>query len=208
MLRQIQVDKFIEIMASKKPAPGGGSAAALCGAVGTALGCMVANLTVGKEKYQEHEELMKEILEESAVIANEFTELIDRDTEAFNRVAAVFALPKTSEEEKALRKEALQEALKFATKVPFSMMEKSVEALRLLEKSLGRSNSNAVSDLGVGALILKSSLQGAWLNVLINLGSIKDDSFVAEYKARGEAILLEAVPLADRIYNRVEESLL
>ncbi len=208
MLSEMQVDKFIEIMASKKPAPGGGSAAALCGAVGTALGCMVANLTVGKEKYQDHEEIMKEILEESTVIANEFTELIDRDTEAFNKVAAVFALPKTSEEEKALRKEALQEALKFATKVPFSMMEKSVEALRLLEKSLGRSNSNAVSDLGVGALVLKSALQGAWLNVLINLGSIKDGSFVAEYKAKGEAILLEAVPIADRIYHRVEESLL
>lgn len=206
-LSEQTVHDFIEILASCQPAPGGGSASALAGSVGAALVTMVGNLTVGKEKYREYEEEIKEVTVGAQRLAEDFLELIDKDTAAFNKVSAVFAMPKDTEEDKARRKEAMQEALKYATIVPFSMMEKSLEALKLCSRAVGKSNTNAVSDLGVGALNMKSALQGAWLNVLINLGSIKDEDFVAEYREKAENTLNEGIFLADVIYAEVERSL-
>ena len=109
-------------------------------------------------------------------------------------------MPKNTDEEKAARKEAMQKALKEATLVPYSIMELCLESLKVTEMGLGCTNTNAASDLGVASLNLKSAVQGAWLNVLINLGGIRDEAFVNEYKAKGEAILAEALPLADKIY--------
>ena len=108
---------------------------------------------------------------------------------------------------KAARKEAMQKALKEATLVPYSIMELCLESLKVTEMGLGCTNTNAASDLGVASLNLKSAVQGAWLNVLINLGGIRDEAFVNEYKAKGEAILAEALPLADKIYNEILASL-
>ncbi len=207
LLSEMQINKFMEVLASPEPAPGGGSASALAGAVGTALGAMVASLTAGKEKYREHDALMQEILSQAKILVTEFSNLIDKDTAAFNKVADVFKMAKETEEDKVKRKAALEEALKDATMVPFCMMEKALESLRLLEKALGKSNTNAVSDLGVGALNLKTALLGAWLNVLINLSGIKDAAFVSKYRQKGERILTEAAALADNVYEEVEKSL-
>ncbi len=206
-LTEMKTGDFIAKLASDAPAPGGGSASALFGALGTALVSMVANLTVGKEKYAEHEDLMQEVLKETNELIESFNILIERDTEVYNAVGDVMLMPKSTDEEKAVRKDAMQKALKEATIVPFAMMELSEKALRVLEKSMGHSNPNAVSDLGVGALGLKTTIQGAWLNVLINLKSIKDDVFVAAYRENGEKLLAECLPLADHLYQEVVKQL-
>ena len=190
-LTEMQVRAFCELLASDAPAPGGGSASALAGAMGIGLAEMVANLTVGKKKYAEFEANAVEMKEKSAKLVDEMIVSIDKDTD----------------EEKAARKEAMQKALKEATLAPYSVMELCIESLKVVEMGLGKTNTSAASDLGVAALNLKSAVQGAWLNVLINLGGIKDEAFVAEYKGKGEAILAEALPLADKIYNTVLESL-
>ncbi|MBE6011425.1 cyclodeaminase/cyclohydrolase family protein [Anaeropeptidivorans aminofermentans] len=201
------IKEFAKVLASDAPAPGGGSTAALEGALGVALTHMVAGLTVGKPKYQEHEELMKELMEKSDKILCDFIDVIDRDTEAFNVVSAVFSMPKSTDEEKAARKNAMQEGLKGCTLTPFEMMSYSLAGLELTYQALGKFNESAASDLGVAALSLKAAVQGAWLNVKINIGGIKDEAFVNEYRTKGEEILKRSIELADEIYARVLEML-
>ena len=183
-LTEMQVKAFCELLASDAPAPGGGSASALAGAMGIGLAEMVANLTIGKKKYAEFEANAVEMKERATKLVDEMIVSIDKDTEAFDGVSAVFAMPKDTEEEKAARKEAMQKALKEATLAPYSVMELCLESLKVVEMGLGKTNTSAASDLGVAALNLKSAVQGAWLNVLINLGGIKDEVFVAEYKQK------------------------
>jgi methenyltetrahydrofolate cyclohydrolase len=206
-LTELKTKEFVSMLASDAPAPGGGSASALFGALGTALVSMVANLTTGKEKYAEYEERMQEVLTETNELMISFNNLIEKDTEVYNAVGAVMTMPKATDEEKAQRREAMQNALKEATVVPYAMMEEAAKTLQVLEKAMGYSNPNAVSDLGVAALGLKAALQGAWLNVKINLGSIKDESFVMEYQAKGEKLLTDNLKFADSLYKAVEEQL-
>jgi len=197
------VEDFSKILASDAPAPGGGSTAALQGALGSALLHMVAALTDGKEKYKDSEALIKELLGETEKLRAAFIDVMDRDTAAFNGVTAVFAMPKATDEEKAARKEAMQEALKACTLTPFEMMQLCDKTLELAYKAIGKTNINAASDFGVCALSLKAAVQGAWLNVLINIDGISDEGFTKKYRSDGEAILERALPLADRIYENV-----
>lgn len=206
-LVDMTLNDFSALLASDAPAPGGGSAAALEGALGAALTHMVASLTTGKKKYAEHETLMQELLQQTEALRVKFVDVIDRDTEAFNGMSAVFAMPKDTDEQKAARSGAMQEALKACTLTPFDMMVYAVEGLELTERAVGKSNTSAASDLGVAALSLKAAVQGAWLNILINIGGIKDEAFAAKYRAEGEGILAKALPLADKIYETVLASL-
>jgi len=206
-LTEMTITAFNDILASDAPAPGGGSAAALEGAVGIALTNMVASLTLGKKKYAEYQDLMEELIGEAADLRAQFIDVIDRDTESFNSVSAVFAMPKDTEEEKAARKEAMQAALKTCTYTPYDMMRFALTGLELTKKALGKSNSSAASDLGVAALSLKAAVQGAWLNILINISGIEDQAFVEEYRKKGNEILAKALPLADEIYETVLASL-
>ena len=206
-LTEMTVKEFADVMGSDAPAPGGGSASALNGAIGAGLAAMVCGLTVGKKKYAEFAENAKEVEAAALALKDKFVTIIDTDTDAFNAVSAVFTMPKDTDDEKAARKAAMLAALKGCTISPFEMMELGLQALELVTALIGKSNPTAASDLGCAALNLKSCIQGAWLNVLINLGGIKDEAFVAEYKGKGEAILAEALPLADKIYNTVLESL-
>lgn len=206
-LTEMTVTAFNDILASDAPAPGGGSAAALEGAVGVALTNMVANLTVGKKKYAEYHDLMDNLIKKAADLRTQFIETIDRDTESFNCVSAVFSMPKDTDEEKTIRKEAMQEALKTCTYTPYDIMKFALAGLELTKEALGKSNSSAASDLGVAALSLKSSVQGAWLNILINIAGIEDEVFANEYREKGNAILLKALPLADEIYEAVLKEL-
>lgn len=201
------IKEYLDILASNEPAPGGGSASALIGALGTSLLSMVSNLTIGKPKFKDSELLMKELLKCAANIQKDLINLVTEDTEAFNKVAEVFKMPKTTEEEKMKRKEKMQDSLKFATKVPLTIMEKTVEALRLHEKSVGHGNPSAISDTGVGVLSLKAALQGAWLNVKINLSSITDQEFVSRQNQKAQKILSEGIMVADKVYDFVLENL-
>lgn len=201
------IDQFIEDLASKSPAPGGGAVSALAGASGIALASMVANLTRGKEKYKAEEPLMQEILQGAKKLQTELTALIEEDSQAYNKVTAVFAMPKATEDQKAARKEALQKALKYATQVPYTVMEKAMAALRLHHLGVGHTNPCAASDTGVGALCLKTALMGAHLNVKINLGGITDEAFAAEYEKKAASLLEEGVELADDIYRHILDNL-
>lgn len=206
-LVEMTVSEFAAVMASDAPAPGGGSASALNGAIGAGLAAMVCALTVGKKKYAEYEALAVEAEKKAVALKDRFIEIIDSDTEAFNAVSAVFAMPKATDEEKAARKAAMQEALKGCTISPFEMMELATEALELVTSLVGKSNASAASDLGCAALNLRSAIQGAWLNVCINVGGIQDEAFAREYREKGEALLAKALPMADAAYQAILASL-
>ena len=204
-LVDMPVNEFIRILGSNAPATGGGSASALAAAQGISLTKMVAELTIGKKKYMKFEAEMKDLQEKASALQDELLVAIDEDTAAFNQVSVVFELPKSNEEEKKARDRAMQKALQGAAITPFKLMEKIVVALELTEKAVGKSNTNAASDLGVAALNLKAALQGAWLNVSINLSSIEDDAFVLQYKKDGEKLLTQGSNLADDIYQKIIE---
>lgn len=206
-LVEMQINDFIAVLGSDTPAPGGGSASALAAAQGIALTKMVTELTIGKKKYAEFEDEIELLQKKAKSLQEGLLRAIDEDTEAFNQVSAVFGLPKTTEEEKKARREAMQSALKGAADTPFSMMEKIVDALKVTQAAVGKSNTNAASDLGVAALNLKAALQGAWLNVLINLASIKDEMFVRQYRKAGESLVEEGSKIADATYQQILESL-
>ena len=202
-LAELKTSEFVDLLASDAPAPGGGSAAALEGALGAALTAMVCGLTVGKKKYAEYQELAEEAQKKATDLKARFVDVMDRDTEAFNVVSAAFGMPKATDEEKAARSAAIQKGLEGCTKTPFEMMELAVETLELTASILGKSNDSAASDLGVSALSLRAAIQGAWLNVLINIGSLKNKELAEDYRAKGEALLAKALPLADEIYSTV-----
>ena len=202
-LTELKITEFVDLLASDAPAPGGGSAAALTASLGVALTSMVANLTTGKKKYEDHQQLMEEILQKSQKIKADLVQNIDKDTEAFNAVSAVFDMPKETDDEKEKRKMAMQQALKGATIVPFEVMNLCVEALEVTSSAIGKSNTNAASDLGVAALSLLAGIKGAWLNVLINVDAIKDEAFVKEHKEKGEELILKAEELSNKIYSAV-----
>ncbi len=206
-LADMQVTAFVDLVASDAPAPGGGSVAALAGGIGAALTAMVSGLTIGKKKYAEVQDLVIDAQKKGVALQARFIDVMDRDTEAFNVVSAAFGMPKDNDEQKAARSAAIQNGLKGCTKTPFEMMELAAEAIDLLASIVGKSNDSAASDLGVAALSLKSAMQGAWLNVLINIGSIKDQDFVNEYRTKGEAMLARCLPIADECYNKVLTSI-
>ena len=202
-LADLKVTEFIDLLASDAPAPGGGSAAALEGAIGAALTAMVCGLTKGKKKFAEFNDLAVEAEVKALALKDRFVDVMDRDTEAFNVVSAAFGMPKETDEEKAARSAAIQKGLEGCTATPFEMMEIAVETLELTDSILGKSNDSAASDLGVSALSLRAAIQGAWLNVLINIGSLKNKELAEDYRVKGEAMLAKALPLADKIYETV-----
>ena len=206
-LIDLDVKKYMENLASNLPAPGGGSASALAGAQGISLVMMVAELTVGKEKYRDWEAYCQKAISDGTVIQTNFLKAIDDDTDAYNKVGAAFKLPKNTDEEKAARSRAIQDATVLATRVPLRTMEISLEALKVAKSLIGKSNPNCSSDIGVGALNLKSALMGAWLNVKINLPGIKDEDLRNELFEKGQSMLEEGNKIADKCYEIVEEEL-
>ena len=205
-LVEMKVNEFVDLMASDEPAPGGGSAAALEGALGAALTAMVCGLTTvgkSKEKYAEYQEFVVESQKKAADLKLRFVDVMDRDTDAFNVVSAAFRMPKSTDEEKAARSAAIQKGLEACTATPFEMMELATETLELTASLLGKTNDSAASDLGVSALSMRAAIQGAWLNVLINIGSLKNKELAEDYRKKGEAMLAKALPLADQIYQNV-----
>ncbi len=200
-LTEMTVNAYMDLLNSDAPAPGGGSASALCGAQGAALVSMVAGLTVGKKKYADDWQLCSDVAKKASDLKSEFIVQVDKDTEAFNLVSAAFKLPKETDEEKAARSDAIAAATLVATKVPFETMELTLKALALTKSLIGHSNTNAASDLGVSALNLISCMKGAWLNVLINLGGLKDQAEADKFRALGKEMVAEAQREADEIYE-------
>lgn len=183
-LRKLTVEGFINETASSSPAPGGGSIAALNAASSAALITMVANLTLGKEKYAAVEEDMKEVAAKAGALKDDFLALIDEDSNAFNKIMAAFKLPKDTDEAKKARSAAIQEATKGAALVPFKVGQKANELFALAEEVITKGNQNAITDGAVAAMNARAAVRGAFLNVKINLGSIKDGLFVEDLQKK------------------------
>lgn len=183
-LRKLTVEGFINETASSSPAPGGGSIAALNAASSAALITMVANLTLGKEKYAAVEGDMKEVAAKAGARKDDFLALIDEDSNAFNKIMAAFKLPKDTDEAKKARSAAIQDATKGAALVPFKVGQKANELFALAEEVITKGNQNAITDGAVAAMNARAAVRGAFLNVKINLGSIKDGLFVEDLQKK------------------------
>lgn len=203
----LRVNEYLELLKSDAPAPGGGSASAFTGAQGMALVMMVANLTIGRERYKEFWEVNEKVLRDGDSVLKELSKKIEEDTESYKEVMKAYAMKKDTEEEKALRAEAIKEAVLLATKVPFSVMELAIDGLNIAKTIVGKSNLNCASDLGVSALMFLAMLKGAWLNVLTNLPGIKNPDMEISFKDKGEKIYKEAEALANSIYEEVKNNL-
>lgn len=198
---------FLDEVASSSPAPGGGSVAALAGALGAALTSMVCHLTVGKKKYADVEDEMKKVLEQSEHLRVQFTELIERDTMAFNKVMEAFALPKDTDPQKALRSAAIREATKEATLVPLEVMKHCIDALALARAVASHGNVNSVSDAGVAAYMLHGALESAALNVRINLNGLNDPEFVGWKQDEVASLRSTSAVVLEEIQSVVDERL-
>ena len=206
-LIEMDVNQYLDVLKSDAPAPGGGSVSALAGAQGVALFMMVADLTLGKEKYAEFQEVCREAREKGSALYNELVSGVDKDTEAFNLVSAAFKMPKATDEEKEVRKRAIADGTLVATEVPFRTMQLGYEGLLLAKTMIGKSNPNAASDLGVAILNLTACIKGAWLNVKINLPGVKDEAKAAFYAAEGQKMYDIADGMAHGLYEEIAASL-
>ena len=202
-LVDIDLRKFGEVLASDAPAPGGGSIAALMGALGAGLTAMVARLT----KADPTSERTKEIIAEADQLRVDLTDAIDKDTDAFMLVSNAFSMPKETDEEKAARSAAIQAGLVECTESPLNMMVLMNKAIDLTVKLSEDYNKNAASDLGVSALSIEAGIKGAYYNVLINVGSLKDKEKAQGYREKAEGILAEVIEKAKAVQSMVEETI-
>ena len=202
---------FIDEVDSASPAPGGGSVSALAGSLGVSLSRMVGHLTVNKKKFKGLDEaIQSEFMErfnELSSIKDELNILVDRDTEAFNYVMAAFKLPKETDEEKAARKKAIEEATYKAIDVPMVIAELSYRGLELIEYFGEYGNKNAITDLGVSSLLLATALEGAILNVKINLPGISDEEYVKITSDKCSELLAKGLETKSRIMDVVNSKL-
>ncbi|MGQ9512049.1 cyclodeaminase/cyclohydrolase family protein [Thermodesulfitimonas sp.] len=201
------IRQFLKEAASSAPTPGGGSVAALAGALAAAMASMVANLTVGKEKYKDVAAEMQTVLDRTAALIEELEALVAADMEAFNAFMAVYKLPKETAEQKAERAQRLQEALVKTTDTPLKIAGSCLEVLRLAEQAALKGNKGAVSDAGVAAYLGEAALQAALLNVDINVPLIKDASYAAEAVTKREELSREAAKVKERAVAVVRERL-
>lgn len=207
MLIDKKVSNFLNELASNSPTPGGGSVAALAGALGVALISMVGNLTVGKKKYEDVEEEIKRILSSSEKLRYELSQLIEDDVKVFNNFMATYKMPKETEDEKKVRTEKIQEALIEAAKVPLKVAYKCLDIMILSQEVAEKGNVNVVSDAGVAVLMAEAALESAILNVKINLKMIKDEKTKEELSSSIKEILLKEKGQKEKVLEIVEKKI-
>lgn len=204
---QKTIENFLGELSSKQPVPGGGGASGLSGALGAALGQMVANLTVGKKRYADAEEQMQEALGKMGALQQEFLRLADKDAEVFAPLAECYGLPAGTEEEKAYKERIMEERLLDASLVPLEVMERALEMLEIMEDLADKGSRLAVSDVGVGVQFIRTALLGAVMNVYINTKAMKNRQKAQELNARAEHMVKVGISQADTIYGKVLEGL-
>ena len=206
-LIDMNLKAFMDETASDSPAPGGGSVSAYMGALGVALGTMVANLSSHKRGWDDRWKEFSDWAEKGKAIQNNLLQMVDEDTTAFNRIIEAFSLPKKSEEEKKLRDIAIQEATKNATLVPLKVMETAYPGFEMISEMVSKGNPNSISDAGVGALALRTCIRGAFLNVKINASGLNDKDFVKDVIARGEVLESKAEEAEQEILKKINEKI-
>lgn len=207
MVESMTIQEFLDVLSSKEPVPGGGGASALAGALGNALGQMVANLTIGKKKYALVEDEIKELAERMKGIQGQFSALADQDAKVFAPLAKCYSLPSGTEEEKAYKAEVMEARLLDASLVPMEIMEKASEMLEIMDILADKGSRMAVSDVGVGVQFIRTALLGAVMNVYINTKSMKNREKAEEMNEKAERLIKEGTEAADRIYQKVFEQL-
>ena len=207
MLIDKKVSNFLDELASSSPTPGGGSVAALAGALGAALISMVGNLTVGKKKYEDVEKDIKKIISSSEKLRYELSQLTEEDVKAFNNFMATYKMPKETEDEKKMRTEKIQEALIKAARVPLKTAYKCLDIMILSQEIAEKGNINVISDAGVAVLMSEAALESAILNVKINLKMIKDEKIRKELSSSIKEILLKEKGQKEKVLEIVEEKI-
>ncbi len=207
-IRSQTLGDFLNELASGNATPGGGAGAAVAGAMGAALLSMVANLTIGKKKYAEAEEEMKQILARSEAIREEMTNLAQLDAHVFERVMGAYRMPKETEGQSSAREAAIQNTLMDATQVPLKVASQAAELFEYAPILAEKGNRNAISDVGVGLLLADAAMRGALMNVDINLGLIADEAFKAGVRGQVEALQTRRDELREQVMTEVQEKLM
>jgi glutamate formiminotransferase/formiminotetrahydrofolate cyclodeaminase len=204
LLTSLKITKFIDELASDSPAPGGGSVAALCGALSAALASMVANLTFGKKGYTKHDDVMDEVAVKAQKLKTKLIDYVDKDTEAFNKVMEAFGLPRGTEEQQAVRNAAIDEANKGAALIPFEVLSLMPDVVKLARIAAEHGNLNLTPDAGVAGLTSALAARGAAYNVRVNLQSLPDDDFSHKLKEDTDRILAEVDAIAAEVKEIIE----
>ena len=204
---QLSCEEFTNETFSKAAVPGGGGVAALVGALGTALAGMVGNLTAGKKKYAEYEEDIQRILAEAETLKSDLLGMIDQDAENFLPLSKAYGLPQGTEEEKKIKKETMQAALKVACEGPIDIVRASYKAIELHDELAVKGSALALSDVGVGVQLLSAALVSGWLNVLININMIEDAEYVSQIREELEPMVENGRIRCEEICARVIKAL-
>lgn len=212
MLQNLNVKDFVDELASKSPAPGGGSIAALSASLASSLASMVFNLTVGKKEYMEYEDKLQKDIDESlqkvGILKDQFLELMERDTNAFLSLMKAFKMPKGTEEEVKIRKEKISEGNKQSLEIPLEVANKAYEIYNYIYIAVMYGNKNALSDAGVAASLTETAVEGAILNVKINIMGLKDESYKNELRDKCNALLEKSKKRKEEIMNIIEKKLI
>ncbi|MFL0194116.1 cyclodeaminase/cyclohydrolase family protein [Clostridium sp. WILCCON 0269] len=198
---------FVEVLGSKAAVPGGGSAAALVGSIGMALGSMACNLTIGKKKYEEYEKKLESILKKTYELQEKLLNMADEDAKCFLPLSRAYGMPKYTEQEKRLKEETLEKCLKDACEVPVNIIRQAYNAIKLHEALVDNCSKLVISDVGVGVQCLRASIIAAELNVIININSIKDAEYVEKIKSEIKPLVEEGIEVADKVYSKVVQIL-
>lgn len=203
MIKEMQIQAFTEALSSKQPTPGGGGASALAGALGTALGLMVGNLTVGKKKYAAVEEEVTAVMNRLLKMQNRLLVLADEDARVFAPLAAAYGLPNKTPEEQQYKFEVMERCLLDATSIPLEIMEQGVGAMALMEELEEIGSVMAISDVGVAVQCLRTAITGAIMNVYINTKSMRNREAADHFNRRGVRLLHQGTEQADRIFDKL-----
>lgn len=207
MIKQNSIEEFLISLSSKSPVPGGGGACALGGAIGSSLGSMVGNLTLGKKKYLSVQEDIQVLLEKLSQNTSELLLLMDKDAYAFEPLSKAYALPKETEEEKLYKEQVMEKCLYDASLVPLEIMEQAYKGILLQEKMAEKGTQIAISDVAVGVMFLRSALLGAAVNVWINTKSMKNRKVAERLNQRVEELKQTGTQKADFIFDKVTSKL-
>lgn len=203
-----RVNEFVLKLSSKAPIPGGGGASALAGALGIALGGMVANLTLGNKRYAEVEAQMQALKVSAYRVQQELMDLVQKDADAFAPLAGAYRMPTDTEEERESKSRVMEVALKDAALAPLEIMRKCGDALDLMVSFAEMGSKLALSDAACGAALCRAAMSSAWLNVCVNTRSLRDRDFAGRLNAEGQALIKKYEPLAEKVYRDIEAVLL